>query len=177
MMDEQILVYTHDVAVSWGTLGCRSWPGTCCYIYQQAFSKVLIIRIYIVMISWFQDHPKQQSSWGQHGAHLGPVGPRWAPCWPHEPCYRGYLIFMMGLPKLLIWHLYDDPPPKKKTKKKTHTHRHTKPQFKIKMLSHQYSKGERCRLYNANIRKPNLLRLKFGHWILHGCCWHFHQYV
>ena len=24
-----------------------------------------------------------------HGAHLGPVGPRWAPCWPHEPCYQG----------------------------------------------------------------------------------------
>ena len=20
-------------------------------------------------------------------AHLGPTGPRWAPCWPHEPCY------------------------------------------------------------------------------------------
>ena len=20
-------------------------------------------------------------------AHLGPVGPRWAPYWPHEPCY------------------------------------------------------------------------------------------
>ena len=28
-----------------------------------------------------------QSSWDQHGAHLGPVGPRWAPCWPHAPCY------------------------------------------------------------------------------------------
>ena len=27
--------------------------------------------------------------WGQHGAHLGPVGPRWAPCWSHEPCYLG----------------------------------------------------------------------------------------
>ena len=26
---------------------------------------------------------------GQHGAHLGPVGPRWAPCWPHETCYQG----------------------------------------------------------------------------------------
>ena len=26
---------------------------------------------------------------GQHGAHLGPVGPRWAPCWPYEPCYQG----------------------------------------------------------------------------------------
>ena len=23
------------------------------------------------------------------GAHLGPVGPRWAPCWHHEPCYQG----------------------------------------------------------------------------------------
>ena len=30
-----------------------------------------------------------QWSWGQHGAHLGPVGPRWAPCKPHEPCYQG----------------------------------------------------------------------------------------
>ena len=26
-----------------------------------------------------------RSSWGQHGAHLGPVGPRW----PYEPCYQG----------------------------------------------------------------------------------------
>ena len=22
-------------------------------------------------------------TWGQRGAHLGPPGPRWAPCWPH----------------------------------------------------------------------------------------------
>ena len=26
---------------------------------------------------------------GQHGAHLGPLGPRWDPRWPHEPCYLG----------------------------------------------------------------------------------------
>ena len=26
----------------------------------------------------------------QHGTHLGPVGPRWAPCWFHDPCYQGY---------------------------------------------------------------------------------------
>ena len=31
-------------------------------------------------------------TWGPPGAHLGPPGPRWAPCWPHEPCY------------LSIWH-------------------------------------------------------------------------
>ena len=30
-----------------------------------------------------------QSPRGQHGAHLGPVSPRWAPCWAHEPCYQG----------------------------------------------------------------------------------------
>ena len=30
-------------------------------------------------------------AWGQHGAHLGPTGPRWAPCWPHELCYLGCL--------------------------------------------------------------------------------------
>ena len=22
-----------------------------------------------------------------YGAHLGPTGPRWAPCWPHKLCY------------------------------------------------------------------------------------------
>ena len=30
-----------------------------------------------------------QRLWGQHGAHLGPTRLRWAPCWPHEPCYMG----------------------------------------------------------------------------------------
>ena len=28
-------------------------------------------------------------SWGQHGTHMGPAGPRWAPCRPHELCYLG----------------------------------------------------------------------------------------
>ena len=34
-------------------------------------------------ISW------EQGSLRQHGAHLGPTGPRWTPCWPHELCYLG----------------------------------------------------------------------------------------
>ena len=33
--------------------------------------------------------PRYQGSLGPHGAHLGPVSPRCAPCWPHEPCYQG----------------------------------------------------------------------------------------
>ena len=46
---------------------------------------------------------------GQHGAHLGPTGPRWAPCWPHELCYLGliyrYHLFVSasGSTKLLKW--------------------------------------------------------------------------
>ena len=27
-----------------------------------------------------------------HGANMGPVGPRWAPCWPHEPCYQACIL-------------------------------------------------------------------------------------
>ena len=33
--------------------------------------------------------PWQQGSWGQHRAHLGPVGPSCTPCRPDEPCYMG----------------------------------------------------------------------------------------
>ena len=33
--------------------------------------------------------PWEQGLWGQHGAHMGPTGPRWAPCWSHESCYLG----------------------------------------------------------------------------------------
>ena len=33
--------------------------------------------------------PRYQGSCDQHGAHLGPVGPKWAPYWPHELCYQG----------------------------------------------------------------------------------------
>ena len=43
---------------------------------------------YLRIKTWI---PWTQSSWGQHGAHLRPTGPRWAPCWPHEPCYLGKL--------------------------------------------------------------------------------------
>ena len=32
---------------------------------------------------------QKQSSWDQHGIHLGPVSPRRAPCWSHKPCYQG----------------------------------------------------------------------------------------
>ena len=30
-----------------------------------------------------------KGSWGTHGAHMGHVGPSWAPRWPHKPCHQG----------------------------------------------------------------------------------------
>ena len=48
-----------------------------------------------------ENHKDRLSQYGGHnspdnkvrganmGAHLGPTGPRWAPCWPHDLCYLG----------------------------------------------------------------------------------------
>ena len=30
---------------------------------------------------------------GHHGTHLGPTGPRWAPCWPHGLCHLGIHMY------------------------------------------------------------------------------------
>ena len=41
-------------------------------------------------------HPLYNPDNKVHGAnmgHLGPVGPRWAPCWPHETCYQGNFLW------------------------------------------------------------------------------------
>ena len=45
---------------------------TACRARAQCKYVVILFRITI-------DQPKWQGSWGHHGAHLGPVGPRWAP--------------------------------------------------------------------------------------------------
>ena len=55
-------------------------------------------------VSAMHEQPRKQSSWGQHGAHLGPLGPRWAPCWPHEPCYHGGQIDMPMFKSSLCKH-------------------------------------------------------------------------
>ena len=41
------------------------------------------------------------STWGPH---LGPVGPRWAPWWPHEPCFQGDFVHVTApqLPFFLL---------------------------------------------------------------------------
>ena len=53
--------------------------------------------------------PEKQSSWDQHGAHLGPTGPRWAPCWPQELCYLGHYLYcwdsIAGKMQIFIHHI------------------------------------------------------------------------
>ena len=45
-----------------------------------------------VIISTNDLIPQLAKFMGPTWAHLGPVGPRWAPCWAHEPCYQGWLL-------------------------------------------------------------------------------------
>ena len=52
-------------------------------------SGALVTTAAMMKYGWVAEQPWQQGLWGQHGAHLGPTGPRWAPCWPHEICYLG----------------------------------------------------------------------------------------
>ena len=49
--------------------------------------------------------PNSKVNGAQHGAHLGPVGPKWAPCWPHEACYQEYYeSHFMRVKHIRIYH-------------------------------------------------------------------------
>ena len=77
-----------------------------------SFIALLHIKItQVVEILHQRRHPWQQGSWGQHGANLGPIGPRWAPCWPHEPCYLGLLILQINavIPAAVVLFWWSDP--------------------------------------------------------------------
>ena len=73
-----ILVYMHVKPISLYTLRNKDFT---CYVQKNMDLEHLTINS--------QKRPDFKGHRGQHGAHLGPVGPRWAPCWPHEPCYQG----------------------------------------------------------------------------------------
>ena len=96
----QILVF-HYLDVTW--VFSNQWPIDCLFntlfrltTKQSSTSQAIlrgVPRVTGVFLSQkagnTENIPRLQGSWGQHGAHVGPVVPRWAPCWPHEPCYRG----------------------------------------------------------------------------------------
>ena len=112
------------IAHPWGwDMGCHLWNQ--CSIYVPPLRSYLVLvpysnwpcknitdawgKISFVHLLWVQCPANFLSIlcsqiakfMGQHGVHLGPVGPRLAPCWPHEPCYQGCLQFC-GTPSHVI---------------------------------------------------------------------------
>ena len=67
-------------------------------IYFQFYT---ISQHWVDAVYWYL--PIKQNSWGQHGAHLGPVGPRWAPDWPHGPCYKGMPVMVKCEVYIVSW--------------------------------------------------------------------------
>ena len=55
------------------------------------WSRNIIDKIFITgwCCHWWKSHQSENPDSKVHGAHLGPTGPRWAPCWRHESCYLG----------------------------------------------------------------------------------------
>ena len=71
----------------WGSFGVIIYPHE--YYLTGKILSLLWIGAWIIS-RW---KPSQIAKFmGLYGAHLGPVGPRWAPCWPQEPCYQGWII-------------------------------------------------------------------------------------
>ena len=75
--------------------GCEKWVDAASFIlyFYLSIEKIgqhkLVFCLSMDSFTQFLKTPWKQGSWGQHGAHLGPTGPRWAQCWPHELCYLG----------------------------------------------------------------------------------------
>ena len=69
------------------------------YICNDAFKA-------LQLMSPIRKLPRQQSSRGQHGAHLGPVGLRCAPDWPHEPCYQNGSLYIYVYVYVFIYVIY-----------------------------------------------------------------------
>ena len=70
-------------------LGEMSWRRKICCVESLGSPEILSN---CLMQKFFLEHrwnPREQGSWGQHGAHLGPVVPRWAPWWPHWTLLSG----------------------------------------------------------------------------------------
>ena len=61
------------------------------FIKLRIISYELVLCLHMIMHDLCK-HTQIARFTGQHGAHLGPIGPRWASCWPHEPCYQGIHI-------------------------------------------------------------------------------------
>ena len=104
-------IYTPDhifvtFHVSATTHNEKKWPlQTLFPIKLRTYANVYTIKGMVNLSTYFVRSDMHCSSWykivalsrepqitkfmGHHVARLCPVGPRWTPCWPHEPCCQG----------------------------------------------------------------------------------------
>ena len=77
-------------------------------VFQSKINWYGIVTEYSTLFFKIVDHALyrswQQDAWGQYGAHLGPTGASWAPCWPHDLCYLG--IFHADILHICPIHTY-----------------------------------------------------------------------
>ena len=57
------------------------------YCYYPLCKQAAATKLYL--ISFMHQYPDSKVNGANDGVHLGPAGPRWAPCLPHELCYLG----------------------------------------------------------------------------------------
>ena len=58
--------------------------------YHEKFSNYIVHQLHFLTCRYKCDWTRYIAKFLEStGALLGPVCPRWAPCWPHEPCYLG----------------------------------------------------------------------------------------
>ena len=79
---------------------------TTCTVYPKVYANRLCSGVFCYA-SMIPDFPHTLPAYtliakfmGPTWAHLGPTGPRWAPCWPHESCYLGMYVPDTGI---IIW--------------------------------------------------------------------------
>ena len=75
-----------DILSGYTSPWCQDPPGN--EVRMDLFSNRSCLKEYFEHLTEWRATQITKFMW-PHGAHLGPVGPRWAPCWPHEPCYKG----------------------------------------------------------------------------------------
>ena len=58
--------------------------------YSELLHLIVIEHALFIESSERRYHVSEYPLIAVHGAHLGPTGPRWAQCWPHELCHLGH---------------------------------------------------------------------------------------
>ena len=90
---------------------CRHWATTstertfitigvfyCKYIADTIMSCLILPWVQYCPVSTYHrparyNGPYSKVHGAYMGAHLGPTEPRWATCWPNEPCYQGDIAY------------------------------------------------------------------------------------